>query len=76
MTNKEERGRILLKKLGIRIAELRKKRKLSQTELGHLCDIDRQNMWAIESGRINPTTLTLDKICEALNISFKKLFDF
>lgn len=66
----------LLIALGKRIAKLRKKKKLSQTELGYLCDLDRQAMWRIESGKTNPTTTTLAIISKALNISIKKLFDF
>lgn len=66
----------LLKSLGKRITALREKKKLSQTELGYLCDLDRQSMWRIESGKTNPTTTTLAKISRALNIPIKKLFDF
>ena len=66
----------ILKKLGAQIVVLRKKKKLSQTELGHLCDLDRQAMWRIEKGKTNPTTLTLVKISRALEISLKKLVDF
>lgn len=66
----------LLKALGKRITALREKKNLSQTELGYLCDLDRQSMWRIESGKTNPTTTTLANISKALNISIKKLFDF
>lgn len=66
----------LLTALGKQIAKLRKNKKLSQTELGYLCDLDRQAMWRIESGKTNPTTTTLATISKALNISLKKLFDF
>jgi transcriptional regulator with XRE-family HTH domain len=66
----------LLTALGKRIAMLRKRKKLSQTELGYLCDLDRQAMWRIESGKTNPTTTTLATISKALNISLKTLFDF
>ncbi len=71
-----EEGKKILKKLGAQIVVLRKKKKISQTELGYLCDLDRQAMWRIEKGKTNPTTLTLVKICRALEISLKKLVDF
>lgn len=66
----------ILKKLASQIVALRKKKKLSQTELGHLCDLDRQAMWRIEKGTSNPTTLTLIKISRALEVPLKKLVDF
>lgn len=71
-----DEGKELLKKLGKHISALRKKKKISQTELGYLCNLDRQAMWRIESGKTNPTTLTLIKISRALNIPVKKLFEF
>ena len=66
----------LLRKVGKQIVKLRKEKKLSQTELGYLCDLDRQAMNRIEKGGTNPTTFTLAKICSALSISLKELFDF
>lgn len=70
---KEEKE--LLKAIGKRISVLRNKKKISQTELGYLCNLDRQSMWRIESGRTNATVRTLSKISQALNIPLKKLFD-
>ncbi len=75
-TTKMEDGKKSLKKLGARIASLRKKKNISQTDLGVLCNLDRQSMWRIEAGRTNPTYLTLLKICTALEISPKTLMDF
>ena len=66
----------LLKKLGKQIAKLRQEKKLSQTELGYRCDLDRQAMNRIEAGRTNPTTVTLAKISSALSISLSELVDF
>ena len=66
----------LVSGLGKRIATLRKKKKISQTELGYLCNLDRQSMWRIESGKTNPTTITLSRISRALSIHIKKLFEF
>ena len=66
----------ILEKLGARIIRLRNRKKITQTELAYRCDLDRQAMWRIETGRTNPTTLTLIKISSALDISLKKLVDF
>jgi transcriptional regulator with XRE-family HTH domain len=66
----------LLRKLGKQIIKLRKEKKLSQTELGYRCDLDRQAMNRIEAGRTNPTTVTLAKISSALSIPLKDLLDF
>lgn len=71
-----DEGKALLKNLGNHIASLRKKKSISQTELGYLCNLDRQAMWRIEAGKTNPTTITLAKISEALNIPLKRLFEF
>jgi len=63
-------------KLGFQVALLRKEKGIKQIELANLCDIERSNMRRIEAGRTNPTVLTLLKICDALNISIGKLFEF
>lgn len=55
-----------LLKLGERIALQRKKKGLSQSELGFLINVDRTNISALENGRHNPTALTLRKIADAL----------
>jgi transcriptional regulator with XRE-family HTH domain len=66
----------LLKKLGSQIALLRKEKGLTQTELAYQCNLDRQAMHRIESGKTNPTTVTLANISDTLSIPIKKLFDF
>ena len=65
-----------LKKLGKRITLLRKRKKISQIELASNCDFEKSNMSRIESGRTNPTALTLLKIAQALEVPLKKLFEF
>ena len=55
-----------LKLIGGNIARLRKEKGLSQKDLGHIIDMEKSNLSAIENGRQNPTVLTLKKIAEAI----------
>jgi len=58
-------------------ASLKKKRKeknLSLSKLAAECGYEKSNMSRMESGKANPTLLTLLKICRALDIPVKDLF--
>ena len=66
----------LSKSLGARIRKLREERNISQQDLAAMCNFDKSNMARIESGRTNPTFLTLHKICLALKVSLSLLVDF
>jgi transcriptional regulator with XRE-family HTH domain len=61
--------------LGDRIRQLRESKNISQTELGHLCDIERSNMNRIEAGNTNPTAYTLYKIAQNLKVSLSEITD-
>ncbi len=67
---------ILLKKLGDRIVALRTSQLLSQTDLAHMCEWDRQTLHKIEKGKVNTSIYILYKLATELNISLKDLFDF
>ena len=58
-----------LKKIGLRVTELRLMKNLTKTDLGNLCDIERPSIARIESGKTNPTYLTLVKLAKALEVS-------
>ena len=73
LTNEE---RNYLKLLGGNIVKKRKERGIKQKELSDLLDIDDGSLRRIESGRTNPTTMTLYNIASALEIKLKDLFDF
>ena len=60
--------------LGKRIRALRQEKGLSQQQLATDCDFEKSNLSRIESGKTNPTTLTLLKIANALHIEIFKLF--
>jgi len=66
----------IFKLVGSRIKELRLQKGLSQVELvGKMQgNIDATNISRIESGRTNPTLLTLYRISLALEISLEELF--
>jgi DNA-binding XRE family transcriptional regulator len=63
-------------KLGKQIAKLRKQKKISQVDFAYLLDKDKQNYNRIEKGRTNPTSWTLYKIAELLDVPVQKLFDW
>ena len=66
---------LILKKIGERITELRKKSGKSQTQFSYEMGWDKPNLRKIEKGKTNPTVKTLIKISEVLNISLSELLD-
>ena len=65
----------ILKDIGAVIKKLRKERGISAVELGYKCNMDKPNINRIENGKTNPTVLTLVRICIALEIELKDLFN-
>jgi len=65
----------LKEKIGIRITQLRKDKKLSQQKFAYEADIERSFLTHIEKGRKNISVGTLDRILTALEISIKDFFD-
>jgi ribosome-binding protein aMBF1 (putative translation factor) len=63
-------------KIGKRIQELRELQNLSQQDLAAKCNYDKSNMSRLESGRVNMTVSTLERVCKALNIDLIELFKF
>lgn len=62
--------------LGKRIKELRLLKKISQTEIAYRCGFDKSNYNTKESGKRNPTIISLLKISKALDISLIEIFNF
>jgi len=62
--------------LGLNIVYYRKKKKLTQLQLAELADIDRSHISAIELGNVGASLDVIFKLCEALDIPPKNLFDF
>ena len=62
------------KRLGRRIAELRRKRGYSQEGFAHECGFHRSYMGAVERGEKNITIALIDKIAKVLKMSLAELF--
>ena len=61
--------------LSYKLKELRKQKKLSQTELGKLIGKDKSQISKIEKGTQNLTIQTIIQIMKALNTKFKFRFE-
>jgi len=65
----------LQEKVGKRIMQLRKIKKLSQQDLASEANIERSHLTVIESGKKNISLTTLERIMEALGTAPKEFFD-
>ncbi len=63
-------------KVGNRIKELRGKLGISQEELGFRSGVHRTYIASLEVGKRNISIATLEKIVNALEVSFSEFFDF
>jgi len=63
-------------RLGKRIVEIRSNLGLKQIDLAMRAEIDDAFLRRIETGRVNPTVRTLEKIARGLDVPMKDLFDF
>ena len=57
-----------LKKIGLKIREIRVEKKLSIQQLADIIDMEYNNLIRIEKGRTNVTIGTLLKICQSLAV--------
>lgn len=64
-----------LASIGFSIRKMRKEKGLNQTRLAELCDFDKASISRIEAGRTNPTTLTLKKIADSLEVHMSHFFN-
>ncbi|MFB6349835.1 helix-turn-helix domain-containing protein [Moraxella sp. ZJ142] len=65
---------MILEKIGLRIRELRKAQGFSQEKFALKAEIDRTYLAGIEQGKRNPSIKSLEKIINALNVSFHSFF--
>ena len=63
-------------KVGNRIKELRGKLGISQEELGFRSGVHRTYIASLEVGKRNISIATLEKIINALEVSFSEFFNF
>ena len=72
-----DRKEIFKKRLGKKIASLRHKKGLTQSELAAFCGgRDKQSISRLENGRVNPEVYTLVEIAEVFEITLSQLLDF
>ena len=64
------------RQLGLNIAYYRKQRGLSQIQLAEMVDISRTHMSRIETADCAVSLDVVFEICDTLNVSPSKLFDF
>lgn len=62
-----------LKKIGENIVRLREQKGLRQIDLAIELNIDDSSLRRIESGRTNPTIITLKKIAEVLKVNLSEI---
>jgi transcriptional regulator with XRE-family HTH domain len=65
--------KVLLKKIGLKIKQLRTEKGVSQLALGVEIDVEKSNISRMESGRVNPRIFTLYKVANALEIPLADL---
>ena len=73
---KKRENKKLLRALGKRIRELRKKQNISQAQLGFECGVHGEYIGRIERGLQSPTISTLESVAKALDVKLKDLVDF
>jgi transcriptional regulator with XRE-family HTH domain len=66
---------LTLKKIGLKIRELRENQGITIQELSDRLDMEYNNLIRIEKGRTNFTIGTLLKICEVLKIKLVDIVD-
>ncbi|OLA75011.1 MAG: hypothetical protein BHW62_04075 [Acinetobacter sp. CAG:196_36_41] len=65
-----------VKRIGAKLAYIRKSKKISQIRLAEMTDMNFNYIGQIERGQANVTINTVIKIADALDIEIKELFDF
>lgn len=61
--------------LGLKIAELRKAKGLTQEQLVNKCNLSVRTLQRIEYGEVSPRTYTIKLIFEALELSYNNSFE-
>jgi transcriptional regulator with XRE-family HTH domain len=66
----------LLKKLGLKVREIRKAKGITQADLAYSIDKDQSSIQRLEKGRINPSFYYLHEVAQGLGVQVKDLVDF
>ncbi|HEY0057013.1 MAG TPA: helix-turn-helix transcriptional regulator [Pedobacter sp.] len=64
----------LLRKLGLKLRDVRVKKGLSQIQVAILFGKERQTIQRIEAGNTNPSIVYLYELSKVLGVSLKELF--
>lgn len=62
--------------VGKQIQKLRELKGISQQDLAAKCNFEKSNMSRLETGRVNPTLSTLEKVANALEVTLAEIFTF
>lgn len=65
--------KVLLRKLGLKIKQMRTEKGLSQLALGIDIEVEKSNISRLEAGRVNPRIYTLYKVAKALEVTLPEL---
>lgn len=65
---------MITEKIGLRIKSLRNALGLSQEKLALKAEIDRTYLAGVESGKRNPSIKSMEKIINALGVTFGEFF--
>ena len=63
-------------KVGTRIRQIRKAKKISQETLANICELDRTYITSVECGKRNISIINLEKITDALGVSLQEFFSY
>ena len=58
--------------LGLKVAELRQLKSLTQEQLAEKCEVSTRTIQRIESGEVDPRAYTLQRLSETLNYDFEE----
>ena len=75
MANVQKANAEFRRKLGVRIAQLRAEKGLSQRKFALVLELDRVTLNRIESGHGNPTLDTLERIAAGLGLPVSELLE-
>ena len=59
-----------------RIQELRKERRITQSELADAVDVTRQTIISLENGKYNASLILAHKLAQFFNVTIEELFIF
>lgn len=57
-----------------KIAEIRRRKGISQTKLAKELNVDRTHLSKVETGKVHPSTRLLERIAAYLEVSMKDFF--